>query len=113
MKLLYRWILSALALLAVAYVIPTIHLSGIGTALLTALVLGLFNALLRPILILLTLPVTILTLGLFMFIINGLLFYLASILVPGFEITGFWWAVLGALVYSALNMLIDHILGEY
>ena len=112
MKLIYRWILSALALLAVAYVIPGIYLAGIGKALLAALILGLVNALLRPILILLTLPITVLTLGLFMIVINGLLFYFVSGLIPGFEVTGFWTAVLGALVYSALNMFIDHVLGE-
>src|SRR5512139_2710723 len=99
LNLLALWIVNALALLALPYVIPSIQVAGFGTALLVAVVLGLINTLLRPLLILLTLPATLLTLGLFIFVINALLFQLAGYLVDGFNVGGFWPALLGSLAY--------------
>ncbi len=97
------WILNALALLAVAYLLPGIHVDGFTFALLAALVLGLINALIRPLLILLTLPITVLTLGLFILVINGLLFWFVGSVLQGFEVSGFWVGVMGALLYSILS----------
>jgi putative membrane protein len=100
MRLLVTWIINAVALLALPYVIPSIQVASLGTALIVAIVLGLINAVLRPLLILLTLPVTLLTLGLFIFVINALLFQLVGNLVNGFEVGGFWPALFGSIVYS-------------
>jgi putative membrane protein len=103
LRLIVVWLINALALLTVAYVMPSIKVASIGTALVAALVLGLVNAVIRPILILLTLPATLLTLGLFIFVINGLLFWLVGTYVQGFEVAGFWAGVLGAIVYSIVS----------
>lgn len=102
MRLLLLWILNALALLAVTWLLPTIDVSGFGTALIAALVLGLINTLVRPVLALLTLPITVLTLGIFYLVLNGLLFWLASALLPGFHVAGFGSAVVGALLYGVI-----------
>jgi putative membrane protein len=110
LKLIAAWIVNALALLALPYVIPSIQVAGFGTALLVAVVLGLINTLLRPLLILLTLPATLLTLGLFIFVINALLFQLAGYLVDGFNVGGFWPALLGSLAYSLISWLLSAIL---
>ncbi|HEY4038265.1 MAG TPA: phage holin family protein [Burkholderiaceae bacterium] len=106
MWLLLHWLLNTVALLVVAHVVPGISVRGWTTALVAAVVLGLVNAVIRPILVLLTLPVTILTLGLFLLVINGLLFWAVSGLMSGFEVRGFWTGVLGALVYSVLTWLL-------
>ena len=103
MQLILIWICNALALLAVAYLLPGIHVDGFTSALIAALVLGLINALIRPLLILLTLPITVLTLGLFILIINGLLFWFAGSVLRGFEVSGFWVGVMGALLYSIFS----------
>ena len=103
MRLLLHWLLNAIALLIVAYVVPGVSLRSPVVALVAAVLLGLANAVIRPILVLLTLPVTILTLGLFLLVINGLLFWAVSGLTTGFEVSGFWTGVLGALVYSVLT----------
>ncbi|HEX4597480.1 MAG TPA: phage holin family protein [Burkholderiaceae bacterium] len=105
MWLLLHWLLNTVALLVVAHVVPGISVRGWTTALVAAVLLGLVNAVIRPILVLLTLPVTILTLGLFLLVINGLLFWAVSGLMSGFEVRGFWTGVLGALVYSVLTWL--------
>ena len=105
MRLILIWICNALALLAVAYLLPGVRVEGLESALIAALVLGLINTLLRPLLILLTLPVTVLTLGLFILVINGLLFWLAGSVLRGFEVSGFWVGVMGALLYSVLSSL--------
>ena len=110
MQLILVWILNALALLAVAYLLPGIQVDGFGSALIAALVLGLINALIRPLLVLLTLPITILTLGLFMLVINGLLFWLAGSVLRGFEVNGFWVGVMGALLYSIIAYLFSRII---
>ncbi|PKO85419.1 MAG: hypothetical protein CVU18_20270 [Betaproteobacteria bacterium HGW-Betaproteobacteria-12] len=110
MNLLALWIVNALALLALPYIVPTIQVAGFGTALLVAVVLGLINALLRPLLVLLTLPVTLLTLGLFIFVINALLFQLAGALIDGFHVGGFWSALLGSIAYSLISWALSALL---
>ena len=89
---------------------PSIGVSSFGAALLAALVLGLVNAIVRPILVLLTLPATLLTLGLFIFVINGLLFWWVGTFVQGFVVMGFWPGVFGAIVYSIISWLLSHLL---
>ena len=103
MKLIIVWLLNALALLAVAYLMPSIHVSGLGGALIAAAVIGLVNIFIKPILVLLTLPVTIVTLGLFILIINGMLFFFVGHLLQGFEVTTVWAGILGALLYSIIS----------
>jgi putative membrane protein len=107
MKLLAKWLLSAVALLAVAYLYSGVEIKSYPTALIAALLVGLFNAILRPILVILTLPVTILSLGLFLFVINALMFWSAAGLLDGFNVTGFGAALIGSLIYSALGVVID------
>ncbi len=102
MRLLLLWILNAVALLAVTYLLPSIQVSGLGAALLAALGLGLLNTLVRPVLALLTLPITVLTLGIFYLVLNGLLFWLASALLPGFQVQGFGAAFVGAILYGVI-----------
>jgi len=109
-RLLITWTVNALALLALPYVIPGVQVASLGTALLVALVLGLINTLLRPLLILLTLPVTLLTLGLFIFVLNALLFQLAAGLVEGFVVAGFWPALFGSLAYSLISWALSSLL---
>ena len=104
MRLLLLWILNAVALLAVTYLLPTlIQVSGFGTALVAALVLGFINTLVRPVLAILTLPITVLTLGIFYLVLNGLLFWLASALLPGFQVQGFVAAMVGAILYGVIT----------
>lgn len=107
MKLIVRWFLLAAALLLVANVYPGVSVQSFGSALIAAFVLGLFNALVRPLLVLLTLPVTLLTLGLFLFVINALMFWSAASVLDGFAVTGFGAALLGSLIYSLCGMVID------
>ena len=107
MKLIIKWLLAACALLLVAYIYPGVQLQGYGAALIAAAVIGLFNVLLRPVLVVLTLPVTIVTLGLFLFVINALLFWAASGVLQGFAVNGFWAALLGSLIYSVLMLVVD------
>lgn len=103
--LLFRWLINALSVLLVAYVVPGIHVESFYTALLVAVVLGILNAVVRPILIILTLPITLVTLGLFTLVINAALFWLVSTWVKGFNVDSFGAAVLGALVLWVLSML--------
>ena len=110
MRLLLVWLINSVSLIAVAYLMPTISVSSFATALVAALVLGLVNAVIRPILVLLTLPVTLLTLGLFIFVINGLLFWLVGSFIEGFVVAGFWAGVLGAIVYSLISWLLSALL---
>ena len=102
-RLLIVWLINAVALIAVAYLMPGIAVSSFGAALVAALVLGLVNAFVRPVLVLLTLPVTILTLGLFIFVLNGLLFWMVGSWLQGFWVGGFWAGVLGAIVFSFIS----------
>ena len=110
LNLLAVWIVNALALLVLPYVVPSIQVAGFGTALVVAVVLGLINALLRPLLVLLTLPVTLLTLGLFIFVINALLFQFAGNLVEGFRVGGFWSALFGSIGYSLISWALSAVL---
>ena len=107
MKLLAKWLLSAVALLAVAHLSIGVEVKTLMAALIASLVIGLFNTLLRPILVLLTLPVTVLTLGLFLFVINAITFLLASRLLDGFQVHSFTDALWGSLLYSLWGLVID------
>src|SRR2546427_3532086 len=102
-RLLVVWLVNTVALVAVAYLMPSVRIASPGAALVAALLLGLVNAVARPILLLLTLPVTVLTLGLFIFVINGLLFWAVSAFVEGFSVAGFWSAFFGAIVYALIS----------
>jgi putative membrane protein len=107
MKTFVRWLLLAAALLLVAHLYPGVTVKSFGSAMIAALVLGLLNALLRPLLVLLTLPVTVLTLGLFLFIINALMFYFAASMLEGLSVASFGAALIGSLIYSLCGMVID------
>jgi putative membrane protein len=107
MKTLIRWLLLAAALLLVAHLYPGVTVTSFASALIAALVLGLLNALLRPLLVLLTLPVTVLTLGLFLFVINALMFYFAAEMLAGLAVASFSAALIGSLIYSLCGMVID------
>jgi putative membrane protein len=103
LRILVVWLINAAALGAVAYLMPSVSIDSAGAALAAALVLGLVNALVRPVLVLLTLPVTVLTLGLFIFVINGLLFWAVGSFVAGFHVAGFWSGVFGAIIFSLIS----------
>src|SRR6187455_3535821 len=107
MKIAVRWLLLAAALLLVAHLYSGVVVTSFGSALIAAFVLGLLNALLRPLLVLLTFPVTVLTLGLFLFVINALMFYFAAQLLEGLNVTGFVAALIGSLIYSLCGVVID------
>lgn len=108
MQLLLRLLINALAILLVAYFIPGVAVSSFLTAVVVALVIGLLNVIIKPILIVLTLPINILTLGLFTFVINALLFWFASSFIKGFDVAGFIPAFFGALIVSAVNFFAHH-----
>ena len=110
MTLLLVWILNAIALLIVAYLLPGISVASFGAALIAALVLGLLNTLVKPVLILLTLPITVITLGLFLIVLNALVFWFAGSILKGFQVAGFWWALAGAIVYSLISGLLSRLL---
>lgn len=107
MAILINWLLSALAIVVAAYVLPGVHVADFLTALVLAIVLGIINAILKPLLILLTLPITILTLGLFTLVINALLIMLATLIVPGFTVDTFLWALLFSIVLSLVNAVLQ------
>lgn len=111
MEILINWLISALAVFASAYVLPGVAVSGFWAAMVVALALGIVNALIRPLLLLLTLPLNLLTLGLFTFVINAFLVLLVANLVPGFKVDGFWYALLYSLVLSIVTGLIYAIFG--
>ena len=111
LKIIAKWLLSACALLAVAYLYSGVQVQSFPSALIAAFVIGLFNAVLRPVLVLLTLPVTIVTVGLFLFVINALMFWAAAGVLEGFHVSGFGAALLGSLLYSLLGLLIESALG--
>lgn len=110
LTLLARWIVNAAALLLVAYLYPGVTVESFLAAMAAALVLGLVNALVRPLLVILTLPVTLLTLGLFLFVINALLFWFVAELVPGFRVSGFGGALLGSILYSLVTLVTSWLL---
>jgi putative membrane protein len=106
-KLLAKWLLSAASLLFVAYIYAGVEVKSFASALLAAFVIGLLNAVVRPILVVLTLPVTVLTLGLFLFVVNALMFWAAAALLDTFQVSGFFAALIGSLVYSVLGLVIE------
>lgn len=110
MKLIVSWLLSAIALLAVAYLYPGVRVSSFTGALVAAAVLGALNLVVRPVLVLLTLPVTVITLGLFIFIVNALMFWMAASLTSGLSVNGFGAALIGSLLYSGLHLMIVFVL---
>ena len=110
MKLILKWLFSAAALLAVAYLYTGVTVTSFTSALIAAAVLGALNAVVRPVLVLLTLPVTLVTLGLFLFVINALMFWAAASLLSGLQVTGFVAALIGSLIYSVLQLAIEFLL---
>ena len=112
MRLLLVWILNAVALWLVTLIVPGVTVADYLTAFVAALVLGLVNAIIKPVLVILTLPITVITLGLFLLVLNGLLFWGVASFLPGFAVAGFWWGVLGALVYSVLTWLFSLLLPD-
>ena len=113
MRLLLNWLLSAVALLIVSYLVPGFQLQGFKAALIAAIVIGLINATLGMILKLITLPLTLLTLGVFWWVVNALMLMLASaLLTPGFRVEGFLWAFLGAIVLSLVNVILRKLASE-
>jgi len=107
MKLILKWLLSAAALLLVAYVYPGVQVQSFTAALLAAFIIGLLNTIVRPALVLLTLPVTVVTLGLFLFVINALMFWAAASILDGFQVRGFTAALIGSLIYSVIGVVIE------
>lgn len=107
MKLIIRWLLLACALVLLTQLVPGIQIRSFGSAMWAAFVIGLLNAFVRPLLILFTLPVTVLTMGLFLFVINAFTFQLASRMLDGFQVQGFWHALLGSVLYSVCSLVID------
>ncbi|CAN5854233.1 phage holin family protein [soil metagenome] len=110
MRLLATWLINALALLALPYLMQSVSIDSFATALIVAVVLGFVNTVIRPILVILTLPVTVLTMGLFVFVINGLMFWAVANLVDGFHVAGFWSAIGGALLYSVISWTLSTLL---
>lgn len=111
-RFLVHWLVIALALWVTTWILPGVNVSSYVALAIAAIVLGLVNALVRPILTILTLPITVLTLGLFYLLVNGFTFLLTTWLVPGFEVSGYWWAVLGALVFSVISFFIGMFTGD-
>ena len=103
------WLVATLAIIVSAYILPGVTVSSFFAAFVTALVLGIINAFIKPVLIILTLPLNVLTLGLFTFIINALLIMLTGIIVPGFEVASFWWALLFGLILSLVNFVLNRV----
>jgi putative membrane protein len=110
MRLFIGWAINALCLMAIPYILPGIQITGFIAALIAALVIGLLNVIIKPVLFLLTLPISILTLGLFTLVLNGLMFWLASKFLDGFEVVNFGWAMAGALAYSLISWAVSAIL---
>jgi len=107
LELLATWLVNAIVIIIAAQLLPGVHVAAFTTALLAALVLGVINAILKPILVLLTLPINLLTLGLFTFVINALLILLAAHIVTGFHVDNFWWALLFSLIVSLIHSVLN------
>ena len=112
MKILITWLASALAIVLSAWIVPKAYIGGLGTALLAAFILGAVNAVIRPILIIFTLPLNILTLGLFTFVINALMVSLTAFILPGFVVNGFWTALLFSLILTLISQIINELIKE-
>jgi putative membrane protein len=109
MRFLARLVLNGVAIILAAYVLPGIHIAGLFAALVAGVILGFVNAIVRPVLFFLTLPLTLITLGLFIFVLNAICFALTAWLVPGFSVDGFWWAIFGALLVSIVSWILNGI----
>ena len=112
MGILIRWIIFTVSIIIASYLLEGIHISGFFSAFFAAAALGILNALFRPILLILTLPINVLTLGLFTFIINALMLKMASGIIPGFEVHGFWTAVIGSLIISVISWLLNSFISD-
>ncbi len=112
MNTFIHWAISTIAVIITAYLLPGVVVSSIFAALLVAIILGLLNTFIRPLLILLSLPINILTLGLFTFVINAIIILLASGITPGFHVANFWWALLFSIVLSIANAVLDRIISK-
>ena len=110
--LLIRWLVIAAAILLASTILPGIHVASLTTAIVAAAILGIINTFLRPVLLILTLPLTILTLGIFAFVLNALMLLLVAYFVPGFEVDGFFWAFLGALVISIVSWIANRFVNK-
>ena len=110
MRLLLTWLINAAALMALPFLMDSVHITNVGTALIAALVLGLVNTLIRPVLVILTLPVTLVSMGLFILVINDVLFWLVAHWIEGFEVAGFWSAFLAAILYSIISWALSTLL---
>jgi putative membrane protein len=110
-RFLARLFLNGIAIVVAAWMLPGLHLAGPGAALAAGVALGVVNALVRPVLFWLTLPLTLVTLGLFLFVLNAICLGLAALLIPGFSIDGFWWAVLGSLLVSVVSWILNGVAG--
>ena len=109
MSILINWLVSAFAILVTAYILPGVQVQSLGAALVAAVVLGVINAFIKPILIIFTLPINILTLGLFTFVINAFVIILTANLVSGFKVDGFWWALLFSIILSLINSFLHRL----
>jgi putative membrane protein len=107
MRFLARLLLNGIAIIVAAYLLPGLHVDSPTSALLAGVILGFVNAIVRPVLFVLTLPLTLVTLGLFIFILNAICFALTALIVPGFSVDGFWWALLGALLVSIVSWILN------
>lgn len=112
MSIIINWVISAVVIMVSAYLLPGVILDGIVAALVLAVVLGAINAFIKPLLVILTLPINILTLGLFTFVIDALLIMLAGAVVPGFSVVNFWWALLFAVVLAVVSWVVGHFAGD-
>lgn len=110
MRLLLTWLINAVALCALPFLMSSVHVTNLVSALIAALVLGLVNTLIRPVLVLLTLPVTLLSMGLFILVINALLFWTVATLIDGFQVSGFWSAFVAAILYSIISWALSTLL---
>ena len=108
MGILINWIISAIVIFGISYFLPGVHIANFTTALVAALVLGIINAFIKPLLVILTLPINLLTLGLFTFVINALLILLASSIVSGFVVDGFLWALIFSIILSVVNSIVHN-----
>jgi putative membrane protein len=113
MKFIFKLIISAISIVITAYILPGVHVKDLFTSLVLAIVLALLNGIVRPILIILTIPVTLLTLGLFLLVINALMIIVAGNIVPGFLVEGFWWAVLFSVILSLITSFLSIGLREH
>lgn len=108
MSILINWIITAVVIMVSAYLLPGVVVEGVIAALVLAVVLGAINAFVKPLLVVLTLPINIVTLGLFLFVIDAALIMLAAAIVPGFSVGGFWWALLFAIVLAIVSWVVGH-----